>query len=241
MLTSRLPLARPLAVFAWLGIVAVTGIWGIWGIGGCQSPDTFLRKDGGGPTGLGGSGVGGSPGLGGSLGIGGHLGIGGTGLGGAPGTGGRGTGGSVGTGGRATGGGGRVDAGSADVAGTGGRTGAGGATVVDAGIDGDGGDGSVIGGIGPCAGLCANPTVITTSTFPSTNLGVGATCFESTQTYHGGSCGNFVAPRTFSVNGAVIAVCSASGGQFTLAARVNGGYCFQASPGQFAYAYFGLF
>jgi len=130
------------------------------------------------------------------------------------------------------------------VAGTGGMIMGTGGAVMDAGNDADGG---MVGGTGPCAGLCANPIPppgATPTSVPSTNQGVGATCYEVTGTYQGGNCGNFVAPRTFSVNGTALAVCVAttSGGNFSLpGTRRNGGYCFQASAGDYPYAYFGLF
>lgn len=237
MLTPRFSRARWLVL--WSAALVWLGAAGGAGIGGCQGPDTFLRKDG---IGVGGSGVGGGgPGLGGATGAGGRVGTGGLGAGGTVATGGRGAGGTVvGTGGTPAIGG--RDGGAPDVPGTDGMA-TGGAPGMDAGRDADGG----VVGTGPCAGLCANPISppgATATSVPSTNQGTGATCFEVTGSYQGGNCGNFVAPRTFSVNGTVIAVCGATavGGNFTLpATRVNGGYCFQASPGQFSYAYFGLF
>jgi hypothetical protein len=245
MLTPRLsgvrPLARALPValpcFGLLGLVAVAGSWG------CQGPDTFLRTGagaGGSHTGTGGSnfGVGGHAGVGGMTGGGvGGTGAGGSGTGGRVGTGGivgtggNGTAGVTGTGGRIVGTGGARDGG-ADMAGVGGMI------VSDGGAD---ADGSVVSGTGPCMGFCINPIVLTGATVPSTSQGTGATCYEATGTYGGGNCGNFVAPRTFSINGVVVPICT-TGGNFSLpATRVNGGYCFQSSPGEFSYAYFGLF
>lgn len=248
MLTPRFPRARRLVLWSsclvWLGTVAAAGI------GGCQGPDTFLRKDDG-SGGVGASGFGGFIGLGGAIGLGGFVGLGGSpGIGG----GGAGTGGRVGTGGRGTGGtvvvgtggspgtGGR-DGGAPDLAGSGGRVGTGGAPGMDAGHDAEGG----VVGTGPCAGLCANPIAppgATPTSVPSTNQGVGATCYEVIGNFQGGNCGNFMAPRTLSINGVVVPTCGAttSGGNFNLpATRINGGYCFQATAGEFSYAYFGLF
>jgi len=239
--TSRWLTQAPL----WLGVAIAAGVWG------CQPPDTFLRSGSGGQvgSGQGGVGLGGHTGTGGATGLGGTNGIGGaTGTGGGAGAAGRtGTGGgtgvagTTGAGGRGTGGvvgaGGTPDGGAPDRAGAGGMIGTGGAAGADAGSDADSGS---VGGTGPCAGLCANPIIITMVQLPSTNQGTDATCYESTLTHQGGNCGNFMAPRTFSINGTVIPICT-SGGNFSLPARVNGGYCFQSSAGQPQFAYFGLF
>jgi len=53
------------------------------------------------------------------------------------------------------------------------------------------------------------------------------------------NCGNFVDPRTFSVNGMDID-CVAAGNKSLPPIR-NGGYCMEASAGQFSYAYFRTF
>jgi len=106
--------------------------------------------------------------------------------------------------------------------GTGGTSGAGGA---------GGGGGS------PCAGLCGNPRSVLPATV-SGDLGTAATCDEVI----GGNvaeviCGNFQPPRTFSVNGVEM---DCSGAHFLPATR-NGGWCMQASAGDFSYAYFATF
>ena len=50
----------------------------------------------------------------------------------------------------------------------------------------------------------------------------------------GGNCGNFAgAARSASTTS-----CAPAGGNITLPAKRNGGYCFQASTGDFAWAYF---
>jgi hypothetical protein len=49
-------------------------------------------------------------------------------------------------------------------------------------------------------------------------------------------CGNFVAPRTFTVNSTSFDCVNGSGGN--LPAAKNGGFCMQASAGQNSYAYF---
>lgn len=92
-------------------------------------------------------------------------------------------------------------------------------------------------GTNPCAGLCSNPTPFTISgSFQSGNLGTAATCHETTAVIHGGNCGNFVSPRTLSVNGTTM-TCSYSNWSTIPAAR-NGGYCIQTTGGNYAWAYF---
>jgi hypothetical protein len=59
-------------------------------------------------------------------------------------------------------------------------------------------------------------------------------CRETTANLAGANCGNFLAPRTFRVNNEV----RTCGGNITLPAKRNGGYCFQATAGDFAWAYF---
>lgn len=92
-------------------------------------------------------------------------------------------------------------------------------------------------GTTPCAGLCSNPTPFTISgSYQSGNLGTSATCHETTAVLHGGNCGNFVSPRTLSVNGTTMS-CSYSNWSTIPAAR-NGGYCIQTTGGNYAWAYF---
>jgi hypothetical protein len=98
------------------------------------------------------------------------------------------------------------------------------------------GTGGAGGGTGPCAGLCGNPTTVAPTT-NSGDLGTGATCQQVT----GGSitkvlCGNFLAPRTFTVNGTSVDCVNSV--LTNLPATRNGGYCMQASAGQYSYAYF---
>jgi hypothetical protein len=95
-------------------------------------------------------------------------------------------------------------------------------------------------GAGPCAGLCTNPTAIAPN-MNSGDLGTAAVCDEVA-----GSdgidkivCGNFVDPRTFTVNGTLFDCVTGVGGD--LPAPRNGGFCMQASAGQNAYAYFTTF
>lgn len=92
-------------------------------------------------------------------------------------------------------------------------------------------------GTNPCAGLCSSPTVFTVNgSYQSGNLGSGAVCYETTSVIHGGNCGNFVSPRTLSVNGTVMS-CSYSNWS-TIPAVRNGGYCIQTTSGSYNWAYF---
>ncbi|MEP6653811.1 MAG: hypothetical protein ABJA82_10650 [Myxococcales bacterium] len=65
------------------------------------------------------------------------------------------------------------------------------------------------------------------------NLGTAATCHQIIGKIQGVICGNFVAPRTLTVNGAAN---PCTGG--ALPAPRYGGYCIQATAGQASYAYF---
>ncbi len=230
MLNPRLPVARPLALCLWLGSIAAVGVWG------CQGPDTFLRIPAS-VTGTGGvrNGVGGSTfGIGGH-GIGGTIGTGGaaTGTGGQTGTGGAAAGGMTGSGG-ITGTGGARDGG-VDAPGPDGPTGTGGMiVVVDANQDVEGG------GTGPCAGICAPTTVVTTFTVTTgqgfhspTLIGLGEACYASTpdSRVQGVVCSNFMANggnRMLSINGVADPTCTFSNPP---PPTINGGYCFQISPG----------
>jgi hypothetical protein len=230
----------------------------------CQGPEEFFRTDGGlsgfggSPPGSGGNGTGGEVATGGITGTGGAAtggvtgtggthtggvtGAGGTATGGITGTGGTHTGGVTGTGGKATGGvtgtGGKATGG---VTGTGGRatggiTGTGGKAA--GGAPGTGGAAGAT-GTGPCAGLCSDPTEITTKSFSSGNVGTGAVCFESKVAIQGGNCSSVPAPRTFSVNGTVEA-CDGPNWP-SLPAMIDGGYCYQFTAGQPDYSSFTTF
>jgi hypothetical protein len=106
------------------------------------------------------------------------------------------------------------------------------------GTTGTAGTGGTGGGAGdPCAGLCGNPRSVPPAT-NSADLGTDATCDEVI----GGNvaeviCGNFQPPRTFSVNGMNIDCL----GAHLLPAQRNGGWCMQASAGDYSYAYFATF
>lgn len=89
-------------------------------------------------------------------------------------------------------------------------------------------------GTTPCAGLCTSPVTFSSPGYQSGNLGTGATCHETTANLQGVQCGNFSAPRTFSINGSVVSC----GGSSTPPAPRNGGYCLQASAGSPAWSYF---
>lgn len=86
------------------------------------------------------------------------------------------------------------------------------------------GAGGAPAGIGPCAGLCADPTTGLTGA-----LGTGAICQEVLGMYKGVYCPNFIHPRTLSVNGVDVACI---GGTVDLPPTRNGGYCMQASAGE---------
>lgn len=90
----------------------------------------------------------------------------------------------------------------------------------------------------PCDGICSTPTTITSQYFSSENLGTGARCFEGTAQILSGNCGGFVSPRTLSINGTTM---TCNGQNWTLPAKHNGGYCFQATAGQNFWAWFTTF
>jgi hypothetical protein len=229
------------------GAGTLTGVAGSPGRGGA----TATGRGGtggmgrGGSTGAGRGGAGGV-GRGGSTGAG-RGGAGGMGRGGAGGMGrggatGMGRGGATGMGrGGATGitdGGARDGATGVDAGGRGGAPGPSdggprdGATTVDAGRDVGGDSGPT--GTGPCAGLCSNPGMVAPGT-ASGDLGTEATCDEVVGNVTHLVCGNFVAPRTLKVNNVTV---SCAGGGVALPAARNGGWCMQASAGQYSYAYF---
>jgi hypothetical protein len=78
--------------------------------------------------------------------------------------------------------------------------------------------------------------VFTTRSYTSGNLGSGATCHEYVGDLGGANFGNFLSPRTLSVNATSM---GSAGGNITLPAKRNGGYCFQATAGSYDWAYFG--
>jgi hypothetical protein len=95
------------------------------------------------------------------------------------------------------------------------------------------------GGASPCDGLCPSPTNFTMNgSYASGNLGTGAVCRQTTSVFRGGNCGNLVAPRTLSVNGSKM-TCDGGNWSAVPAAR-NGGYCFSATSGNYAWGYFTL-
>jgi len=89
---------------------------------------------------------------------------------------------------------------------------------------------------GPCDGLCNNPTNFTINgSYQSGPLGTGEVCRQTTSVMHGGNCGNFVAPRQLRVNG-VLETCNNQNWASVPPAR-NGGYCIQATPGNWSWAF----
>ncbi len=94
-------------------------------------------------------------------------------------------------------------------------------------------------GTTPCSGLCTSPIVFTSVNFNSGNLGTAATCHQTVANINGGNCGNFSGGRTFRINDTLM---SCSGGNWpSLPAKRNGGYCFQATAGDFPWAFFVTF
>jgi hypothetical protein len=88
----------------------------------------------------------------------------------------------------------------------------------------------------PCTGLCTNPVEFTIhGSFQSGNIGTGAVCLETTAVIHGGNCGNFVSPRSLSVNG-TNEPCDAGNWASVPPAR-NGGYCIQTTAGNFPWGF----
>jgi hypothetical protein len=206
----------------------------------------------GGSTGVAGMGRGGSTGVAG-MGRGGSTGAAGMGRGGSTGAAGMGRGGSTGVaGGPPTGRGGNPGLGGM---GRGGGTAAGGRGGMAAGRGGAGvirdggttdGNGTIDGGsttdsgpagTGPCAGLCANPRRVPAA-MASGDLGTEATCDEVIGSVTHIVCGNFVTPRALTVNNTAVS-CAGSG--VTLPAARNGGWCMEATAGQYEYAYFNTY
>jgi hypothetical protein len=72
------------------------------------------------------------------------------------------------------------------------------------------------------------------------DIGTAATCHFVDGNQGSLVCGNFASPRTFTINGTTDLNCVA-GGTFALPAPRNGGWCLEASAGNFAYAYFDTF
>lgn len=94
---------------------------------------------------------------------------------------------------------------------------------------------------GPCGGLCASPvgfSIAPYKDYQSGNLGTGSVCYETTSNIVGGNCGNFVSPRTLSVNG-VTKTCNYQNWS-SVPAKRNGGYCIQTTSGNYPYAYFAV-
>jgi hypothetical protein len=90
----------------------------------------------------------------------------------------------------------------------------------------------------PCDGICDNPVVFSWSrSYQSGNLQTGAVCRETTQNVVDGNCGNFVSPRTLSVNGKVM-TCNNQNWTTTTPPKRNGGYCVSTTQGQYPYAFF---
>jgi hypothetical protein len=86
--------------------------------------------------------------------------------------------------------------------------------------------------------MCSSPVVVAPNT-NSGDLGTAATCHTVVGAMGSMVCGNFVTPRTFTVNGTSFDCAAGAGG--TLPAARNGGWCFEASAGNNSYAYFATY
>lgn len=86
----------------------------------------------------------------------------------------------------------------------------------------------------PCTGRCGvTPTPITISgSYTYTNIGTLEVCYETTSALNGGGCTNFVTGRTLKVNGVTM---NCGNWDMTTTTRTNGGYCIQASAGDYNY------
>jgi hypothetical protein len=94
-------------------------------------------------------------------------------------------------------------------------------------------------GASPCAAFCSSPQNITWSgSYQSGPLGSGAICRETTQPVAGGNCGNFASGRMLLVNGTQMPCTGANWS--SLPPKVNGGYCFETTPGDYSWAYLTL-
>lgn len=88
----------------------------------------------------------------------------------------------------------------------------------------------------PCSGLCTNPKIFSGGNYSSGNLGSTAVCYQTTGNLNGGVCGNLASGRKFTVNG--VAMSCTSNWPNPLPAKRNGGYCIQATAGDYPWAYF---
>jgi hypothetical protein len=90
------------------------------------------------------------------------------------------------------------------------------------------------GGSNPCATFCTSPTVFTSTNYQSGALGTGAVCRETTASLSGLNLSN-IAGRTLKINGVSFVD---DGTISALPAKVNGGYCLQATAGGLSFASF---
>jgi hypothetical protein len=87
---------------------------------------------------------------------------------------------------------------------------------------------------GPCDGVCSNPQHFSSLGFQAGNLGSAASCYETRTTPSAGACGGFAGGRTLTVNDTTVP-CDA--GNFSMPPAVRGGYCFNVSAGDAAWAW----
>lgn len=93
------------------------------------------------------------------------------------------------------------------------------------------------GGGGPCEGVCTAPQRFSSLGFQAGNLGAAAACYETRTTPIAGACGGFAGGRTLTINGTTV-LCDS--GNFSMPPAVNGGYCFNVSAGDNAWAWFAV-
>jgi hypothetical protein len=86
----------------------------------------------------------------------------------------------------------------------------------------------------PCAGVsgCSSPIIIPSLGSGTGDIGLGAACYELTTTGSGGFGLSNFSGRSVTVNGSVFS----GDGNKTFPAKVNGGYCFSVTAGDFAWA-----
>jgi len=97
-----------------------------------------------------------------------------------------------------------------------------------------GGTTGTVTGTNPCAAFCSSPTVFTSNNYQAGALGSGTVCRETTAALSGVNFSN-IAGRTIKINGEAYV---SDGTISALPAKINGGYCFQASAGGMDFASF---
>jgi hypothetical protein len=92
--------------------------------------------------------------------------------------------------------------------------------------------------VGPCDGICSNPTIIPGDYATGTSYGTGSGCFEQQNTLtYGFVCGNWTSPRLLLINNTSGYTCNNTA-QYNLPAKRHGGWCWSFPAGNPSYAYF---